>query len=145
MSTDGSALGFAELLRLATSNGLQELDSTIVQIPNEQNGHHAIVLAGARTTKSLYRAVGEAWRDSLPAPLRAQALTVAEQRAKIRALCEAVGMPQPLAAAEAPARAEQPTSVSQAGAGCSARRGPWSRHPFPPAANDPQESGNGGR
>lgn len=103
MSTDGSTLGYAELLRLAASSGLQELESTIVQIPNEQNGHHAIILAGARTSKALYRAVGEAWRDSLPAPMRAQALTVAEQRAKIRALCEAVGMPQPLAVPESSA------------------------------------------
>lgn len=102
MSTDGSALGYAELLRLATSGGLQELESTIVQIPSEQNGHHAVVLAGARTAKALFRAVGEAWRDALPPPLRSQVLTVAEMRAKTRALCEAVGMPQPLTISDTP-------------------------------------------
>src|SRR5579871_6384322 len=111
MSTDGSALGYAELLRLATSGGLQELESTIVQIPTDQNGHHAVVLAGARTGKAIFRAVGEAWRDTLPPPLRAQTLTVAEMRAKTRALCEAVGMPQPLAVPDGPTRAEQPAST----------------------------------
>ena len=99
MSTDGSALGYPELLRLATSKGLTELDSTIVQIPSDANGGHGVVLAAARTGTGLFRAVGEAWRDTLPASQQPQTLTVAEVRAKTRALCEAVGMPQPLAAA----------------------------------------------
>ena len=102
MSIDSSALGYPELLRLATSKGLTELDSTIVQIPSEANGGHGVVLASARTGTGLFRAVGEAWRDTLPTSQQAQTLTVAEVRAKTRALCEAVGMPQPLADAAAP-------------------------------------------
>src|SRR6266568_2942840 len=98
MSMDGSALGYSELLRLATSKGLQELDAAIVQIPSDQNHGHAVVLAAVRTSTAVYRAVGEAWRESLPPDQRQQALTVAELRAKTRALCEAVGMPQPLGA-----------------------------------------------
>ncbi|HWE62255.1 MAG TPA: hypothetical protein VHB98_11140 [Chloroflexota bacterium] len=112
MSTDGSALGYAELLRLATAKGLQELDSTIVQVPSEQNHGHAVVVAGVRTSAALYRAVGEAWWDGAPAQ-RQQALVVAEIRAKTRALCEAVGMPQSHAD-DIPAAARQ--SASAAGA-----------------------------
>lgn len=111
MSTDGSALGYAELLKLASANGLQELDCTIVQIPAEQNAHHGVVLAAVRTSRGLFRAVGEAWRDSLPAAQREQTLTVAESRAKTRALCEAVGMPQPLAAS-VPARPSEPVAAA---------------------------------
>ena len=95
MSTDGSQLGYAELLRLAGSKGLQELDIQITQVPDEANAGHAVVVASARTSGALYRAVGEAWQDELPAAQRFQVLTVAERRAKVRVLCEAVGMPQP--------------------------------------------------
>jgi len=112
MSTDGSALGYPELLRLATSRGLTELDSTIVQIPSEANGGHGVVLAAARTGTGLFRALGEAWRDTLPAAQQAQTLTVAEVRAKTRALCEAVGMPQPLAAAATPLAGSEPATAS---------------------------------
>ena len=112
MSIDGSALGYPELLRLATSKGLTELDSTIVQIPSEANGGHGVVLAAARTGTGLFRAIGEAWRDTLPAAQQAQTLTVAELRAKTRALCEAVGMPQPLADAAAPLLRSEPPVAS---------------------------------
>jgi len=112
MSTDGSALGYPELLRLATSKGLTELDSTIVQIPSEANGGHGVVLAAARTGTGLFRALGEAWRDTLPTSQQAQTLTVAEVRAKTRALCEAVGMPQPLAAAATPLAGSEPSTAS---------------------------------
>lgn len=114
MSIDGSALGYPELLRLATSKGLTELDSTIVQIPSEANGGHGVVLAAARTGTGLFRAVGEAWRDTLPTTQQAQTLTVAEVRAKTRALCEAVGMPQPLADAAAPLLGSEPSAASAA-------------------------------
>ena len=112
MSIDGSALGYPELLRLATSKGLTELDSTIVQIPSEANGNHGVVLAAARTGTGLFRAVGEAWRDTLPTAQQAQTLTVAELRAKTRALCEAVGMPQPLADAAAPLLGSEASSMA---------------------------------
>jgi hypothetical protein len=94
MSTDGSSLGYAELLRLAVSKGLQELDTTIVQIPSEENRGHAVVTASVRTASTLYRAIGEAWWDSTEPGTRRQALLEAEMGAKTRALCEAVGMPQ---------------------------------------------------
>ncbi len=147
MSTDGSALGYAELLKLATSGGLQELDTTVVQIPGDGNDHHAVVIASVRTTRALYRAVGEAWRDTLPLGQRSQTLTVAEFRAKTRALCEAVGMPQPIApeviqpAGAAPGAATGSDDAGRAQAGSStkaampaARSQPAEPSPDAPAA-----------
>lgn len=113
MSTDGSQLGFGELLRLAGSKGLQELDVQLAQVPDEGNAGHAVVVASARTSGALYRAVGEAWRDELPSAHRFHVLTVAERRAKIRVLCEAVGMPQPtIAGIEMSAEQAAPESQS---------------------------------
>lgn len=108
MGIEGSALGYADLLRLAVSNGLQELDCTLIQLPAEQNGNHAVVLAAVRTTRGLFRAVGEASRDQLPLAHRDMTLTIAELRAKTRALCEAVGMPQALPSEEGETEAAPP-------------------------------------
>jgi hypothetical protein len=96
MSVDGSALGYQELLRLASSKGLAELDVTIVQVPNEVNRGYAVVTARARTSSATYAAVGECWWDELAGSRTPQALLLAESRAKTRALCELVGMPQAL-------------------------------------------------
>lgn len=112
MSTDGSALGYAELLRLAASKGLLELDSTIVQIPSEQNRGHAVVIASVRTASALFRSIGEAWWDG-GQPGREHALVLAEVRAKTRALCEAVGMPQPVQGATSAGRGSPPPAGAQ--------------------------------
>ncbi len=106
-SNDGIA-DYMELVRLATAQGLQGLDSTIVQLPGDQNGHHGVVMATVTTKQGLFRAVGEAWRDLMPATRRGETLTIAEIRAKSRALREAVGMPilaasEPVRPGEAPA------------------------------------------
>ncbi|MGH2411044.1 MAG: hypothetical protein ACRDGS_11835, partial [Chloroflexota bacterium] len=93
MSTPSGMRGYAELLRAALSDGMQELDCTLVQLPGEQNGYQAVVLATVRTSRGLFRAVGEAARDRLPADEREHTLTVAEIRAKTRALGDAVGQP----------------------------------------------------
>ncbi|MGH2345605.1 MAG: hypothetical protein ACRDG4_10300 [Chloroflexota bacterium] len=125
-SNDGMA-DYRELVRLATAQGLQGLDSTIVQLPGDQNGHHGVVLATVTTKQGLFRAVGEAWRDLLPAARRGETLTVAEIRAKSRALHEAVGMPNlhasnPAGSAAAPSvgaehpEAARPGATPRAGA-----------------------------
>jgi len=64
-----------------------------VQLPGEQNGYQAVMLATVRTSRGLFRAVGEAARDRLPVDEREHTLTVAEIRAKTRALGDAVGQP----------------------------------------------------
>lgn len=107
---DGSVLGYPELLRLAVSKGLQELDVTVVQVPAEANGGHAVVLATARTTASQYRALGEAWWSDAGSGRPPQALILAEHRAKTSALCEAVGMPR---AGEAGSSGESGNDVGQ--------------------------------
>jgi hypothetical protein len=107
---DGSALGYPELLRLAVSKGLQELDITMIQVPAEANGGHAVVLATARTTASLYRALGEAWWSEAGSGRPPQALILAEHRAKTSALCESVGMPRAL---EAGSDGEAATDTAQ--------------------------------
>jgi len=84
---------YEALVRQAMSRGLQGLDCTLVQLPNDQNGHHGVVLAAATTERGVFRAVGEAWRDLLPPTSRSETLTTAEVRAKSRALREALGMP----------------------------------------------------
>jgi hypothetical protein len=109
MSTDGGMLGYAELLRLATTNGLQELDCSVVQIPHDGNGNHAVVLAAARTSRGVFRAIGEARMASVPAALHELLLTVAEQRAKTRAMSEAVGMPHVLRADQGGDAVAKPT------------------------------------
>jgi hypothetical protein len=81
---------------------MQELDCAIVQIPGEQNGYLAVVLATVRTSRGLFRAVGEASRDRLPTEEREHTLTVAEIRAKTRALGDAVGQPCFMSAADLP-------------------------------------------
>ncbi len=84
---------YEELVKQAMGCGLQGLDCTLVQLPSDQNGHYAVVLAAVTTERGVFRAVGEAWRDLLPAARRGDTLTTAEVRAKSRALREALGMP----------------------------------------------------
>jgi hypothetical protein len=124
-SNDGTA-DYMELVRLATGQGLQGLDSTIVQLPGDQNGHHGVVLATVTTKQGIFRAVGEAWRDLLPAARRGETLTMAEIRAKSRALREAVGMltlhaTEPARSGEAPASSEEVASADGGRRGAAAR------------------------
>ncbi len=89
MGNGSSRQDYGELLRRALSSGLQELDSTIVQIPNDANVQHAVLVATARTAGGLvFRAVGEASRDAVSVDDRYALLTLAESRAKTRVLDE---------------------------------------------------------
>jgi len=83
----GGEQDYSVVLRHALSCGLQELDCTIVQVPSEQNHQHAIVIATATTAGGeVFRAIGEAYREALPESRAHFVLTVAEARAKTRAL-----------------------------------------------------------
>jgi hypothetical protein len=86
--------GYPELFRLASAQGLQELDVNVLQIPSDANQQYAVVVASARTARGLFRAVGEAYRSALPEHLRHEILGVAELRAKSTVLAEAAGVPR---------------------------------------------------
>jgi len=148
VSTSNGAPGYAEFLRMALADGLQELDCTIVQIPGEQNGYQAVVLATVRTSRGLFRAVGEAERDRLSTDERERTLTVAEIRAKTRALGDAVGQPyfqsvEPpegetaRAVVEGRLRAESARVRADGGGTAPAVQRPASRNPAPLRAPAP--------
>jgi hypothetical protein len=115
------APGYPELFRLACANGLQELDISIVQIPSDANQQHAVVLASARTSRGLFRAVGEAYRATLPKHQHYEVLSVAELRAKASVLAQAAGLPRGVTAStpvatESPIPPLVPSSPPPAGA-----------------------------
>jgi hypothetical protein len=92
MDADGDAVPYHELLGLARDEGLIALDVHVIQAPGEANGWTAVVQATARTQQGGFAAVGEASAASTPPDWRPFLLTLAELRAKARALRELTGL-----------------------------------------------------
>jgi hypothetical protein len=92
MDTDGEAVPYHELLGLARDEGLIALDVHVIQTPGEANGCTAVVQATARTQEGGFAAVGEASAASTPPDWHPFLLTLAEVRAKARALRELTGL-----------------------------------------------------
>jgi hypothetical protein len=94
MDADGDAVPYHELLGLARDEGLIALDVHVIQAPGEANGCTAVVQATARTQQGGFAAVGEASAASTPPEWHPFLLTLAEVRAKARALRELTGLEQ---------------------------------------------------
>jgi hypothetical protein len=92
MDADGDAVSYHELLGLARDEGLIALDVHVIQAPGEANGCTAVVQATARTQEGSFAAVGEATAASTPPEWHPYLLTLAEVRAKARALRELTGL-----------------------------------------------------
>jgi hypothetical protein len=92
MDADGNAVPYHELLGLARDEGLIALDVHVIQAPGEANGCTAVVQATARTREGGFAAVGEATAASTPPDWHPFLLTLAELRAKARALRELTGL-----------------------------------------------------
>ena len=92
MDADGNAVPYHELLGLARDEGLIALDVHVIQAPGAANGCTAVVQATARTQEGGFAAVGEAAAASTPPEWHPFLLTLAELRAKARALRELTGL-----------------------------------------------------
>lgn len=91
-TSDSEAVAYNEFLSLARDEGLIAIEVRVVQAPCEDNGHTAVVQAIARTHDGGFGAVGEASPASAPAAWRPFLTTLAELRAKARALREMTGL-----------------------------------------------------
>ncbi len=91
MERDGDAVPYSELLGLARDDGLIGLDVQVTQAPGEANGRTAVVVAVARTSDGAFSAVGEASPASAPSVWHPFLTTLAELRAKARALRDLTG------------------------------------------------------
>jgi hypothetical protein len=94
MDPDGDVVPYHELLALARDEGLIALDVHVIQAPGEANGRSAVVQATARTREGGFAAVGEAAASSTPPDWHPFLITLAELRAKARALRELTGVEQ---------------------------------------------------
>jgi hypothetical protein len=83
---------YAGLLDLAHQEGLEEITTTLVQIPNEMNGMTAICHATVTTSKGRYSGVGDACPTNVTRMMAPHLIRMAETRAKARALRDAVNV-----------------------------------------------------
>ncbi len=91
MERDGEAVPYGELLGLARDDGLIGLEVQVTQAPGEANGRTAVVVAVARTSDLAFSAVGEASPASASPAWHPFLTTLAELRAKARALRDLTG------------------------------------------------------
>lgn len=92
MDPDEQLVAYAEFLALARDEGLVGLEVLVVQAPHDANGRSAVVLATARTAHGGFSAIGEASPMSAPPNWHPFLATLAELRAKARALREMTGL-----------------------------------------------------
>src|SRR5579884_3297226 len=92
MDPDADAVSYDEFLALARDEGLFALDVQVIQAPADANGRSAVVQATARTAQGSFGAVGEASPHSAPVAWHPFLTTLAELRAKARALRDLTGL-----------------------------------------------------
>jgi hypothetical protein len=92
MDPEEQAVSFAEFLALARDEGLVSLDVTVVQAADPASGRGALVTAVARSSHNAFSAVGEATAVTAPPEWHPFLTTLAELRAKARALRELTGL-----------------------------------------------------
>ncbi|MHB1004983.1 MAG: hypothetical protein ACYC3S_04985 [Chloroflexota bacterium] len=83
---------YAGLLDEAHSQGLRAINTTLVQVPNDENGRVAIVQAMVETEKGAFSGLGDAAPDNVARPMVTCLIRMAETRAKARALRDAVNV-----------------------------------------------------
>ena len=95
---DGKVVGekevarYAGLLGLAHEDGLRKVTTTLIQIPEKENGMSAIVRAEIETRKGLFSGLGDASPGNVNRKVASHLIRMAETRAKARALRDAVNI-----------------------------------------------------
>ncbi|SYZ72203.1 conserved hypothetical protein [Candidatus Zixiibacteriota bacterium] len=83
---------YAGLLSLAHDQGLKRIETALVQLPEEANGHTAVFLAIVETESGIYKGHGDASPDNVASRIIPHIIRMAETRAKARALRDAVNI-----------------------------------------------------
>jgi len=83
---------YAGLLSLAHDKGLKKMETALVQLPEETNGHTAVFLAVVETESGIYKGHGDASPDNVASRIIPHIIRMAETRAKARALRDAVNI-----------------------------------------------------
>jgi len=83
---------YAGLLSLAHDKGLKKMETALVQLPEEANGHTAVFLAIVETESGTYKGHGDASPDNVASRIIPHIIRMAETRAKARALRDAVNI-----------------------------------------------------
>lgn len=87
-----SVVLYAGLLSEAHEQGLQAIQTHLLQIPDDANGRTAIVQATVVTSKGTYQGLGDANPGNVAKFVVAHIIRMAETRAKARALRDAVNV-----------------------------------------------------
>jgi len=83
---------YAGLLEEAHSQGLKEITTTLVQLPNPDNGGVAVCQAVVETERGRFSGIGDASHENVAPIMRQHIIRMAETRAKARALRDAVNV-----------------------------------------------------
>lgn len=83
---------YAGLLDEAHQQGLESIETELIQIPAPVNGELAIVRAKVVTAHGTYHGIGDAAPDNVPQEFSTCLIRMAETRAKARALRDAVNI-----------------------------------------------------
>lgn len=90
------AVLYAGLLDLAHDEGLLAIHTELVQLPSEENGHTAVMIARVSMEKDgklrTFTGIGDANPGNVPRHIAGHILRMAETRAKARALRDAVNI-----------------------------------------------------
>jgi hypothetical protein len=79
-------ISYAGLLAVAHDIGLEEMNTTVVQMPTDGNGQTAVIRAIAKGKPGLFTGLGDANPQNVNRKVAKHLLRVAETRAKARAL-----------------------------------------------------------
>lgn len=89
---DREVVSYAGLLAKAHDEGLEGIETVIVQVPTEANGNVAIVRAIVRGRFGTFTGIGDADPTSVNRAVARHLLRMAETRAKARALRDAINV-----------------------------------------------------
>lgn len=128
---------YPALLNRAHEEGLKRIETTVSQLPSEVNAMTAVAHATVETTKGVFSGTGEASPENTTARVGRHLISIAETRAKARALRDAVNIgivtvEELLGEAPNGAIVEEPTREPDRGR----------TSPFPPAEGR-EATGNG--